>query len=134
VETRQQGGLCGFAPCVCVQEDPAKALSDAERLKRQRMEEEESERSQRLLLEQVSWPAERGWLAAAATHPGFIGQQRGCLVMARHTAIIAVLGMRLHVDMSATIFLTRGEPAAQGRVYDSRCSPRFAGRCKGWCN
>jgi hypothetical protein len=37
----------------CLQEDPAKALSDAERLKRQRMEEEESERSQRLLLEQV---------------------------------------------------------------------------------
>jgi CHASE3 domain sensor protein len=38
---------------LCLQEDPAKALSDAERLKRQRMEEEESERSQRLLLEQV---------------------------------------------------------------------------------
>jgi hypothetical protein len=36
-----------------LQEDPAKALTDAERLKRQRMEEEESERSQRLLLEQV---------------------------------------------------------------------------------
>lgn len=40
--------------CMGVQEDPAKALSDAERLKRQRMEEEESERSQRLLMEQVS--------------------------------------------------------------------------------
>jgi hypothetical protein len=40
---------------MCLQEDPAKALSDAERLKRQRMEEEESERSQRLLLEQVTW-------------------------------------------------------------------------------
>jgi CHASE3 domain sensor protein len=38
---------------VALQEDPAKALSDAERLKRQRMEEEESERSQRLLMEQV---------------------------------------------------------------------------------
>lgn len=38
---------------VLLQEDPAKALTDAERLKRQRMEEEESERSQRLLLEQV---------------------------------------------------------------------------------
>jgi hypothetical protein len=35
------------------QEDPAKALTDAERLKRQRMEEEESERSQRMLMEQV---------------------------------------------------------------------------------
>lgn len=40
----------------CLQEDPAKALSDAERLKRQRMEEQESERAQRLLLEQV-WSA-----------------------------------------------------------------------------
>eukprot|EP00879_Flechtneria_rotunda_P005889 GHRR01006195.1.p1 GENE.GHRR01006195.1~~GHRR01006195.1.p1 ORF type:complete len:279 (+),score=79.29 GHRR01006195.1:969-1805(+) len=33
--------------------DPAKALSDAERLKRERQEEEEEERNQRLLLQQV---------------------------------------------------------------------------------
>jgi hypothetical protein len=44
------------------QEDPAKALTDAERLKRQRMEEEESERSQRLLLEQVGVLAAGCWV------------------------------------------------------------------------
>lgn len=44
----------GVFPCHwMLQEDPAKALTDAERLKRQRMEEEESERSQRMLMEQV---------------------------------------------------------------------------------
>lgn len=67
--------LCG----VCVQEDPAKALSDAERLKRQRMEEEESERSQRLLLEQVGKLRGAGWepsrsQGAASTHPGLKGR------------------------------------------------------------
>lgn len=37
-----------------VQVDPAKAVSDAEKLKRERMEEEEEERNQRLLLQQVT--------------------------------------------------------------------------------
>lgn len=53
-----------------LQEDPAKALSDAERLKRQRMEEEESERSQRLLLEQVGvCGTVQAWVSARARPP-----------------------------------------------------------------
>lgn len=54
-----------------MQEDPAKALTDAERLKRQRMEEEESERSQRMLLEQVG-------VNACGGEPAPVGLTRLC--------------------------------------------------------
>lgn len=44
--------ICCYLPLL--QADPAKAVSDAEKLKRERMEEEEEDRNQTLLMQQVS--------------------------------------------------------------------------------
>jgi hypothetical protein len=51
--------------CPAPQEDPNKVLSEVERLKRERMEEEEEERAQRLLLEQVRVDG-RAWVVVAS--------------------------------------------------------------------